>query len=170
MMTVITIIILLAGLTVAGFSYITDKQSESKAKVDIELLSKGIEEYKKDFGEYPGLDPDSQADGDISDELYNALFYDGWDSQTNGDGSIDIYLPELDPRNSKQTLVQSTKANVAPSDLWIFDPWRRHYRYRKGTNAENPDFDLWSTGKDGVTNIADSTKTLEENKDDIRNF
>lgn len=170
MMTVITIILILAGLTVAGMGFINQKRDNAKAKVEIELISKGLEEYKGDYGEYPGLEQDSPMDGDITEEVYNALFYDGWDSQTNGDGSVEIYLPELDPRNSKQTLVESTTTNVPPPDLKIRDPWRRSYRYRKGVSAENPDFDLWSVGKDGETDPADSSKTVEVNGDDIRNF
>lgn len=170
MMTVITIIIILAGLTVAGMGFINQKRDNAKAKVEIELISKGLEEYKSDYGQYPGLDEHSPNDGDITEEVYNALFYDGWDSQTNGDGSIEIYLPQLDPRNSKQTMVQSTSANTPPDDLKIRDPWRRPYLYRKGDEAENPDFDLWSAGKDGETDPLNPSKTVEVNGDDIRNF
>lgn len=170
MMTVITIIVILTGLTVAGMGFINQKRDNAKAKVEIELLSKGLEQYRADYGEYPGLDQNTPTDGDVTEEVYNALFYDGWDSQANGDGSIDIYLPELDPRNSKQTMVESTTTNIPPVDLKIRDPWRRPYRYRKGTEAENPDFDLWSTGKDGETDPLNPSKTVEVNGDDIRNF
>ena len=172
MMTVITIIIILAGITVAGMGFITDRQANAKAKVDIELLSKAIEEYKLDFGDYPGFDEHTDVEGDVSDELYNALFYEGYVAleANGGDGSIDIYLNELDPRSGKQSWVAKTNANRPPADLQIVDPWGRPYRYRKGDNAQNPDFDLWSTGKDGLTNPANPQKTLTGNKDDVRNF
>jgi len=172
MMTVITIILILAGLTVAGMGFINDKQANAKAKVDIELLSTAIEKYKLDNGEYPGLDPDSPIDGDISEELYNALFYEGYaDLEVNGgDGEIPIYLNELDPRSGKQTLVEKTNTNVPPQNLKIKDPWGRPYLYRKGTLANNPDYDLWSTGKDGETNVGNPDKSLDGNRDDIRNF
>lgn len=170
MITVITIILILAGLTVAGMGFVNHKRDNAKAKVEIELLSKGLEQYKADYGQYPPLAEDNPTNSDITEELYTALFHDGWDSQTNGDGSVDIYLPELDPRNSRQTLVQSTTSNVPPADLKIRDPWRRPYRYRKGLAAQNPDFDLWSVGKDGETDETDPGRTVDVNGDDIRNF
>lgn len=171
MITVVTIIVILAGITVAGMSFITDKQANAKAKVDIGLLSSAIEQYKLDFGDYPGLDEDTPQSGDVSEELYEALFYDGWNYKTNNVGDeIDIYLNELDPRSSKQTWLEKTNSNTPPAGLKIVDPWGRPYLYRKGADAQNPDFDLWSTGKDGESNLANPDKTFSENKDDIRNF
>jgi hypothetical protein len=65
----------------------------------------------------------------------------------------------------------TTTTNAAPgANLKIIDPWGNNYRYRKGTNAQNPDFDLWSMGKDGKTNTATPSTTQTDNKDDIRNF
>lgn len=172
MMTVITIIIILAAITVAGMGYINDKQANALAKVQIEQLSSAIEKYKADNGDYPGVDPNSPMDGDISDEVYNALFHDGYqDLEVNGgDGDIPIYLNELDPRNSKQTMVRKTNNNIPPRDLQIIDPWGRPYLYRKGTLANNPDYDLWSRGKDGQTNTGNPNRSVEENRDDVRNF
>lgn len=170
MMTVIVIIIILAGITVAGMSFVNDKQATALAKVQIGLLSAAIEQYKADNGNYPGELENSPLDGDISEELYNALFHEGWDSKTNGDGSIPIYLKELDPRSGKQTLVQKTSTNIPPLNLEIIDPWGRPYLYRKGTLAFNPDYDLWSRGKDGETELANPEKTVGTNRDDIRNF
>ena len=171
MITVITIIIILAGITVAGFGFINDRQANAKAQVDIELLAVALEKYKLDYGEYPGFDENTPVVGDISEELYEALFYDGWNYKTNDVGEeTEIYLKELDPRNSKQSWVAKTNANIPPADLKITDPWGRPYRYRKGDNAQNPDFDLWSLGKDGNSNFANPDKTDPLNKDDIRNF
>lgn len=171
MMTVITIIVILAGITVAGMSYITDKQANAKAKVDIELLSSAIEKYKLDYGDYPGFAENTDPAGDISEELYNALFYDGWNYKENEAGDeTDIYLKELDPRSGKQTWVAKTNSNQPPMDLKITDPWSRTYRYRKGLDAQNPDFDLWSMGKDGTSNFTNPDKSDPDNKDDIRNF
>ena len=172
MMTVITIIVILAALTVAGMSFIRDRQANALAKVQIEQLSAAIEKYKLDNGDYPGLDPDSPLDGDISEELYNELFHDGYnDLEVNGgEGVIPIYLNELDPRNSKQTMVKKTNGNNPPSDLKILDPWGNPYLYRKGNLANNPDYDLWSSGKDGDTDPSDSSRTAAGNRDDVRNF
>ena len=142
----------------------------ARAEVEIQLLSKAIEEYMLDHGEYPGIDEYSPTDGNISEELYMALFYEGWDSQTNGHANKDIYLNELDPRKGGSRMVKRTDSDVPPKNLKILDPWGRPYRYRKGAAWLDPEFELWSTGKDGLTNARDSDKNLRENRDDIRNF
>jgi general secretion pathway protein G len=181
LMAVITIIIILAGLVVGGMGFVTERQAKEKAKTQVALLSKAIEEYKLDMGKYPGTaDNTGIAGTGVSEQLYQALFYQGYefsknpnrtDTPTNPKASK-IYLPELDPRSSKQGWVNSVTSAEPPASTKIIDPWGQDYRYRKGTNAQNPDFDLWSTGKDGKsqTGNTDSQINHRENKDDIRNF
>jgi len=165
MMTVIAIIMLLAGIVVSGLSYVKEKQRRDTAKVQIALLSKAIEEYKMDMGTYPGT-PDTAADGDVSEQLYQALFKDGYDYASTGNPAgwtkaTTIYLPELDPRSSKQGWVTPSAAGATPpANLKILDPWKKNYRYRIGSNSQSPDFDLWSIGEDGTSGT----------KDDIRNY
>jgi general secretion pathway protein G len=182
---VMAIILLLAGIVVGSMGYIQGRQAREKAKAQIALLSKAIEEYKMDMGVYPGDPaPDSgyyggqtadTAEGKHSNVLYRALFFEGWDfiqnDQTGDHKARKIYLTHLDPRDNKQGWVKkvATNAEVKP-DLEIIDPWRKPYRYRRGTNAQNPDFDLWSVGKDGDTDEKNPDIKLEVNRDDIRNF
>ena len=176
LMTVITIMVILAAVTVAGVGFVTEFQAKKKAQIDIELLSKAIEEYKLDMGKYPGLDDDTPDDdtpeqGEVSEQLYNALFFAGYEAQSSDPkGEIKMYVPELDPRNRKQSWVEVSYETDPPVDRKILDPWKRQYRYRNGPNAQNPDFDLWSTGKDGKTDAANPDRTIKENRDDIRNF
>ncbi len=174
LMTVITIMVILAAVTVAGVSFVNEYQAKKKAQIDIELLSKAIEEYKLDMGQYPGLDEDTAVEGDVSEELYQALFLDGYLAQTSpgpGVAEVKIYIPELDPRNRRQSWVTVTYDSVpGAAPLKIFDPWKRPYRYRKGQNAQNPDFDLWSLGKDGLTDPTNPARTVKGNGDDVRNF
>lgn len=166
LMVVIAIMAILATIGVTSFAFVQERQNKEKARVQIALLSNAIEEYKRDMGEYPGTD-DTAVDGNVSKELYMALFYEGYefseDPNRPDPGNLKatkIYLPELDPRTSKVGWVEPTKDPNPGDDLEILDPWGATYRYRKGTNAENPDFDLWSMGKDGES----------DTKDDIRNF
>lgn len=178
LMAVITIIVILAALVVQGLGFVQEKQAKDKAKVEIELLSKAIQEYKLVMGRYPGEEDNSSIDGTgLSEELYEALFYEGYDyaenpsrPDPNGLLASRIFLPQLDPATSKQGWVE--QANTIPQRTKIKDPWGREYRYRKGDNAQNPDFDLWSTGKDGKTNPANSSEGIKDpdNRDDIRNF
>ena len=50
LMAVITIIVILAGMVVGGLGYVNEKQAREKAKIQIALLSKALEEYKLDNG------------------------------------------------------------------------------------------------------------------------
>jgi prepilin-type N-terminal cleavage/methylation domain-containing protein len=174
LMAVITIIVILAGIVIGGLGYVNEKQAREKAKVQIALLSKAIEEYKLDMGAYPGTAADTPLAGDVSAQLYQALFKDGYDYTTpttpppNWTKATKIYLPELDPRSSKQGWVDSVTSTTPPASVPIKDPWGLNYRYRKGSNAQNPDFDLWSWGKDTKHNTG--TPGDPSNKDDIKNF
>jgi general secretion pathway protein G len=178
LMAVITIIVILAALVVGGMSFVTERQAKNKAQVQIELLSKAIQDYKLDMGRYPGVVDNTPVDGkNMTEELYEALFYEGYlasessgGATTNTNEATKIYLPELDPTSSKQGW--TGPATKIPAKTKILDPWGREYRYRKGDNAQNPDFDLWSTGKDGETNAANSAGALKDpkNRDDLKNF
>jgi prepilin-type N-terminal cleavage/methylation domain-containing protein len=178
LMAVITIIVILAALVVSGMSFAIERQAKNKAQVQIELLSKAIQDYKFDMGRYPGVEDNSPVDGtNMTEELYEALFYEGFQAAESpggntatGGGATKIYLAELDPISSKQGW--TGPATTMPAKTKILDPWGREYRYRKGDSAQNPDFDLWSTGKDGETNASDSAGALKDpkNRDDLKNF
>lgn len=175
LLTVITIIVLLAGIVVAGYGFVTDRQNTAKAKVQIELLAKAIQEYQSELGSYPGLEANTAAAGDVSEQLFEALFYDGYDylkqqqPPANWTRATRIYVPDLDPSVTNQGWISARITNgIIPRQLKILDPWGNPYRYRKGTNAQNPDFDIWSVGKDGRTNV--QTLNHVDNKDDVRNF
>ncbi len=175
-LTVIAIIAILATVIVGGMTLAMEKQNFSKAEVEIGLLSKALEEYKLDNGAYPPT-PDSPDGENTSRLLFRALYWDSDNDQQGigtgqeeGDRDQKIYVPELDPVTSKQ---KWTKPPASENTV-ITDPWKREYRYRSGkdqsgrTNpsTDNPDFDLWSTGKDGATKPA--TPTDKVNLDDVK--
>jgi len=180
LMAVITIIVILAGLVVGGLAFVAERQAKEKARVQIALLSKAIEEYKLDMGKYPGSANDTPAAGLISAELYDRLFFQGWEFGRNPartDTPADpkatkIYLADLDPTSTKQGWVTSSTAANPPASQVINDPWAKPYHYRKGTNAMNPDFDLWSEGKDGRTKTTTTAADMNhaDMRDDIKNF
>ncbi len=154
LLAVITIIVILAGLIVAGLGFVKDKQANSKATIQVALIAKALEEYKADNGNYP---PSTSPDGtNQSNILYKALYQDAVDDTTK---AKKIYLAELDPGTSKQGWV-SGKGESAT----IRDPWGQEYLYRSGAASENPDYDIWSMGKDGKTG-ADAKSA--DSRDDI---
>ena len=190
LMAVITIIVILAALVVGGLGYVTEKQASSKAKVQIASISRALEEYKMDTGSYPATANSTTGTGN-SAALYQALFYEGYDyskqstppaTWTKKVGTVDvpkatkIYLTDLDARTSKQGWVDPVTTTDPPATATIKDPWGAEYRYRTATTAAgtanaatlNPDFDLWSSGKDAKTKP--ETPTDATNRDDIKNF
>ena len=189
LMAVITIIVILAGLVVGGLGFVNDRQAKEKAKVQIALLSKAIEEYKLDNGVYPPSGNTAEGLAQSITCLYIPLFYEGYDygrqatpptnwtktvSSTVIPKSIKIYLPDLDPVSSKQGWV--IPKTTVPTTMPVLDPWGKEYRYRTAVDGAgrpnaltiNPDFDLWSSGKDNAT--APASATDAKNRDDIKNF
>ncbi len=169
MLAVITIIVILGGIVLASSAYVKQKRALSEAKVQVNLLSNAIDQYKIDIGYYPPGGSGGKGDSKI---LYRALF---WDSNADGAGpdtdSVQkIYLSELDPKSNKIGWTVGDKSEVT-----IHDPWGNEYRYRAGKledgsanpKAVNPDFDLWSSGPDGKTSDGGDTPFT---KDDIRNW
>ncbi len=140
MLVTITIIVILAGLSLGGFKYVTTKQANAQAAIQIKLLENAIEEYKLDHGEYPKA---ATGTTDIN-ILYQKLYKDGVDNPNENK----IYLADLDPKNNKQGW--NTESN--PSQLT--DPWGAGYIYRN-PGTLNPDFDLISKGQDGDLNTPD---------------
>ncbi len=143
MLVTITIIVILMSLAVAGFGYVNQKQASDQAKIQISLLSNGIEEYKLDNGVYPPT-------GD-SNSIYKLLYFNGANATPQGK----IYVSQLDPLNNKQGWTEGTNANVT-----IIDPWGSQYIYRNGADADakNPDFDLISKGKDTTLGTSDDLR------------
>ena len=202
LLAVITIIVILASLVVGGMSFVTERQAREKARVQIALLSKALEEYKLDVGSYPITADRPTVTGTTgtgtSVNLYNALFYEGWDysrqasppatwvktvgSNTAFPKSTRIYLPDLDPTTTKQGWVVTQTSGDPKAGLVITDPWGNEYCYRTASgnptaangappNAGtiNPDFDLWSMGKDGKTIAGTSATDVKDpkNRDDV---
>jgi prepilin-type N-terminal cleavage/methylation domain-containing protein len=158
---VMTIILILAGLIIGSFAFVKAKQRNHQAEIQINLLEKAIEDYQLDNSDYPG---DADAGGSTgtgeSNMLFRALYFDGFEA--GDDGSASIYLSELDPLNDTHNWIDGTGATST-----IIDPWGAEYRYRRGTGAMNPDFDLWSIGQDNET-AGDGEDAKD--KDDIGNF
>ncbi|WP_035600868.1 type II secretion system protein GspG [Haloferula sp. BvORR071] len=166
LVVVVSIIVVLAALTLGALNMIRGKQARDTALVQINLLAHALADYNLENRTYPtNADPEG-AKGD--EVLYKALFYDGFEAKENDQkGGARIYLAELDPQNNTkggQAWIQGTGAQAK-----IVDPWGNPYRYRSGDSsaAKNPDFDIWSAGPDGKTNTDPKNAAC---LDDIKNW
>jgi len=158
LLAVVTIIVILASLTIGGLSYFNRKQAESKTRVQLKLIANALEAYKSDNGEYPlATNPDGENQTRI---LWEALYEDG---AKDPDDNIEIYLPQLDPAVKNQGWLMRKG-----SSYMIVDPFGFEFRYRRtenGIGMKNPDFDLWSVGPDGKSKP--QSPNHRDNKDDI---
>jgi len=90
LLTVMTIIVILAGLVLAGVSYAQKKAALSRAQGEISALSTALESYKTDNGDYPRSKPSGSA-------LGNGLEANKLDPRTQGnpanykDASLALY-------------------------------------------------------------------------------
>ncbi len=181
----ITIMMILAGVIVGGMGFVADRQARSTAELQVALLSRGIDEYRLDMGVHPGAGGPNDFGGNAaaphgqnSRVLYRALFFEGWQARNNSDeqnptAARTIYVPELDPTNNNQGWTGPSSSEFPPADSQITDPWGSQYRYRVGAHAVNPDFDLWSPGRDTNTQPGaggNYNYDHRDNRDDIRNF
>jgi prepilin-type N-terminal cleavage/methylation domain-containing protein len=181
LMAVITIIVILAALVISGMGFVTERQAKEKAKIQIQLISKALEDYKLENGSYPGSANTSDGTGQSS-ILFDALFL-GYTADGNAPIGTDasnppkVYIADLDPVTNKQ----GWTSGKATKDTKIVDPWGHEYRYRSALSAAgagataqpnnstiNPDFDIWSAGKDGKSKP--ESKDDKSNNDDIKNF
>ena len=153
LLVVITIIIILAGLTIATMGYVQDKAKRSRAEAEIAAISAALENYKADNGIYPrssetdALDPTAAGNPTPSASLKLYEFLSG---DTNHDRKADTksyfsFKPnQLSPTDQTKNVTALT------------DPFGNPYGYSTLHQADvdaakptprgyNPTFDLWST-------------------------
>lgn len=158
LLTVVTIIVILAGLTVGGLSFYNRRVAEDKTRMQIKLLANALETYRFETGAYPQANnPEGINQTRI---LWERLFGDGEKNDTT------VYLSELDPASTRQGWLEKS-GNV----YRILDGFGTEFRYRRLSDAaemRNPDFDLWSCGADGRSNAASPyNPNHPDNRDDI---
>ena len=161
LLIVMSIIIILAGLTIGTMGYVQNKGRRSRAEAEIAAMSAALENYKADNGVYPRDTPgngytdalDARSDGSAgskyqsaSQYLYGQLSgdfdYNGTPEAANK--SYFAFKPQMlagvkDPNGNFTTVT------------YIQDPFGGSYGYSTagqsgGGKGYNPTFDLWSIG------------------------
>jgi len=153
LLTVMTIISLLAAMTYPIMGWVQDKQRIVRAKADIDALGLALDRYKVMNGTYPIFDPGSLDLSDFQDidrkKSYNdekrsgealLLALTGW----NDEGCKAINVTDYDQRtrfieldefsiwsDKGKAHVRNTKQNLTrPVDVYLADPWRQPYLYK----------------------------------------
>ncbi|MCX6966642.1 MAG: type II secretion system protein GspG [Verrucomicrobia bacterium] len=173
LLVVISVITILAGLTLSMLDYANNSAARNRAKAEIGALSLALESYKIDNGDYPRssstdtLNARTTTDSTIAGGQYNAASLTLY-KQLSGDGA-DGSTPDRTLSTAEKALGKAyftfkpnmlyprVPAGTAATVTALLDPFRNCYGYStigslstSGTTAAtsgyNPTFDLWSTG------------------------
>jgi prepilin-type N-terminal cleavage/methylation domain-containing protein len=170
LLTVIAIIAILLGLTLAAYSGVEKTAARARAHSEIQALSTALESYKNDNGIYPIVPSGSfSSTNDYSQapdvpgyyENSSAYLFQQLTGQTNFN-IMPIAGTKIYDTFTRSQLGNNTAGATAP--IYLKDPFGNSYGYYCATNgataASLPNngagfFDLWSTGGDvTATNIA----------------
>jgi prepilin-type N-terminal cleavage/methylation domain-containing protein len=174
LLTVIAIIAILLGLTLAAASSVLKTAARSKARTEIQALTTSLEGYKNDNGAYP-IVPSGSSFSSINDyttqapnsssgkyEISSAYLY----QQLTGEINF-LSQPPAAGTRIYDTFTRSQLGNDDAGDedipIYLKDPFGNSYGYYSTTNGAPTSslpnngggfFDLWSTGGDttGTTN------------------
>jgi type II secretory pathway pseudopilin PulG len=181
LLTVMAIIIVLAGLILATANYVQKKGNRSRAEAEIAAISAALENYKADNGVYP-------TDSTTTEVLAASNDPGGGDPSTFVGASRFLYksLSGDSDGDSTTTTASDTKnyfgsalkpnmlsPNPAGPQTFIRDPFGYSYGYSTiksakpaGADGYNPTYDLWSTcgetaKKSGETFAAYQTRWIK---------
>lgn len=116
LMVVITIIAILAGLTLGSMGYVNRKSAEARARTEVAALSAAIDSFKLEFGKYPAS----------QEVLYSEL--------TGTNAAINM---------NRKVFFEPTPGMVTNGAF--IDPWGANYVYTTNPTFNIGFFDLYST-------------------------
>jgi len=157
LLTVISIIAILAGITLGVSGYVSRAQSESKAKGQLQSLASALEAFKSHYGDYPRLG--DGFDGNAQD-LYR-LLSGRYKMYVQGNSiRIDSGNAPEEPPAHKRFIDEEAYTIVGDR---ILDPYGEPYAYAyapagarqtaREAGWSRPGFLLFSKGRDGDTAI-----------------
>ncbi len=161
LLTVIGIIVILAGLVLGISGYAQKKAAFSRAEAEIAAMEAALESYRADNGIYPDTDA-----ADDPQALYQALTGDG-DDQLGGSTASSGAENFGQQGKVYMELKENSQFNT---EFEVIDPWGIPYHFESDPDgsANSNDiynvatFDLWSSA-----GTADGTK---DDNDDITNW
>jgi len=155
MLTVLTIIVILAGIVIGVAGNAMKKGARARAAGEISMISSACESYKSDNGTFPrdipasgssvtdNISPKSDFTPTLSKYTASSLFlYGELSGDKNADGIPDDgaqrYMKEFDPRILNATRNTSTKAIIQVN--YLQDPFGFSYGYSTAAAAVEQNF------------------------------
>ncbi len=187
LLMVITVILILAGITFGVSRGVQKAQARAKAKAELATISQAIEQFKSRYGDYPW----HQGGGDSTDDnkmlLYALTGRMVLADPSPTDNTIEIAVIEItdqaqidkNPKFLDESNFSTTKIGQFSTNL--LDPWGNPYVYRyKVDNSPNAwdvfGYHLYSTGPKGNAaktaigaKINNSTGVLDDDFRDVTN-
>lgn len=176
LLMVITVILILAGITFGISRGVQNAQARTKAKAELATISQAIEQFKSRYGDYPWHDSDESNYPDSSGEITNEMLLYALTGRlvmernsTTGKLAVNHVADDLDNVEVKKNpkFLDHTKfSTLLKSDepIALLDPWGNPYVYWYKWERTPEDWDvfgfhLYSTGPKGSSaNRAIKTK------------
>lgn len=186
-LTVITIIAMLAAIGFGGFRVAINKSNSRNTTARITAMQSNLEGYKNDAGEYPEpMNKDSTVN--IKDQTYtsggaemlyqvmsgdgNNAIKGGTDASTGAPGSAGkVYWEDIVPPSSTEIEQKKSKPYVAASEggaFYLIDGWRKPFQYLKALKNRNKIIanadEMHSDGDYEIWSYGALTKPLEDDE------
>lgn len=146
LLVVITIIIILATVIVGIAQQAGDSVKYKQTRVAIAKLGVSLESYHLDHGVYPVGIVGSDNAGILFQEL------GGYTSTGTIDESVESYADYLNPPTASQTTTRHKMVSSINGTFKVVDAFKNPFNYQDAASSpgttNNPDYDLWSEGKD----------------------
>lgn len=183
MMIVISLIVVLAALTLGGYNYAVRGAKRRTTEATMTAITSSLERYFEKFGEYPepaGQDeliqimPGKTYNVSGARCLYQALRGDGYDAIKGAGNSASGGSAPSDG-NFDEVEIQNVMFKDMPPTMWrklngvyfMADGFSNPFQYIKASAASggnavitiNSTYDLWSYGEDVLNTSAKSSDT-----------
>ena len=190
LMVVITIIAILAGLTIQAFTFAQQSAARNRTLAALTQIKSSLEQYKERYGEYPAP---TDAAGSLNTPLgglnvnygtakmlYQAITGDGNDAinlpqgtataSSTGNPTVTAMQAGI-TQNLPKTMIFSFTDGGSPTYILV-DGFSHPFQYQKagvdsnGNNTTvNPNYDLWSYAQttNGTSNDLTSVQSKTQN-------
>lgn len=198
MLVVVSIMSLLAALTMGGYTYAMKSSKRRITTGTFEAIKLALDRYESDFGEFPepaGSDeivvflPGKAYDVSGAACLYQALTGDGYDKikGVGSSGGASSASAQSDGKTEGIEEIKNMKLVEIPQTIWtmknshyiIIDGFGRPFQYIKAAVPQsagavpepttiNSTYDLWSYSEDEINITKKSIDTLEDSQLSIK--